>query len=88
MSKLQSEQRKQAVTGKIRSQVAAKVELLSEKFKGLADQIQGFLDDLKQSEINCVRNLVRRNFTYDSFITQLDTFNNRKGTFKSVWKSL
>ena len=87
MSKLQSEQRKQAVTGKIRSQVTGKVELLSEKFKGLAGQIQGFLDDLKQFEINCVRNLVRRNFTYDTFY-RTATLINRKGTFKSVWKSL
>ena len=71
VSRLQSEHRKQAVTGKIRSQVAAKVGLLSEKFKGLAGKIQGFFDDIKQLEINCVRNLVRRKFTNGSFITQL-----------------
>merc|ERR1719154_223437 len=34
--RLESEQQKQVDTGKIRTQVAAKVGLLSEKFKGLA----------------------------------------------------
>ena len=71
MSRLESEQQKQAVAGKIRTQVAAKVGLLSEKFKGLAEQINGFLDDLQQLEMTCVRNLVRSKNKYAGLITQL-----------------
>ena len=83
MSRLESEQQKQAVTGMIRTQVAAKVGLLSEKFKGLAGQIQGFLDDLQQLEINCVRNLVRSKYMYIWEFDHTATFINRKVTYKS-----
>ena len=60
MTRLLSEKRNQAAAGRIKDQVAAKVEILGEKFKGLVEKIQGFLETLKELEINCVNNLVSK----------------------------
>lgn len=57
-----SEQRHQAAAGRIKAQVAVKVEILGEKFKDLAEKIQSFLETLKELEIICVQNLVRARF--------------------------
>ena len=60
MTRLLSEQRQQAASGRIKAQLAAKVEIVGEKFKDLRDKVQGFLETLKELEINCVRNLVSK----------------------------
>ena len=60
MSRVLSEQKQRAVTGKIRDKVAAKVSLLGEKFLGLGRKIQGLLDGLKELETSCVKTLVSR----------------------------
>ena len=57
-----SEQRHQAAAGRIKAQVTAKVEIIGEEFKGLAEKVQDFLEALKELEINCVRNWVRKTF--------------------------
>ena len=60
VTRLLSEQRHQAAAGRIKAQVAAKVEIIGEKFKGLAEEILGFLEALKELEINCAKNLVSK----------------------------
>ena len=58
MTRLLCEQRQQAAEGEIRAQVAVKVGVLGEKFKGLAEKIEGFLDKLKDFESICIKSLV------------------------------
>jgi len=57
VTRLLSEQRHQAAAGRIKAQVAAKVEIIGEKFKSLAEKVQDFLEALKELEINCAKNL-------------------------------